>query len=106
MSADDMLLETADVEVELAEQVWQLLEQNFTRRVVLELDQVRSLTSHLIGQLIALQERVSTEGGLMRICGLSAANEAVLSQCGVLGRFTCYGTRPDAVMGYRPPQPR
>ncbi|HEX4144906.1 MAG TPA: hypothetical protein VHY91_15485 [Pirellulales bacterium] len=100
----DGVLDTAHLE--LAEQVCVLLEQNFTRRVVLELDQVGCLTSDLIGQLVLLQDRILAEGGVIRFCGLSSANEAVLSECGLLGRFLCYNTRPDAVMGYRPPRPR
>ncbi|HTU25937.1 MAG TPA: hypothetical protein VMF30_11100 [Pirellulales bacterium] len=93
-------------QLDLAEQVWQLLEQNFTRRVVLELDQIGCLTSDLVDQLTQLQEHVLAEGGVMRVCGLSSLNEAVLSECGLLGRFLCYSTRPDAVMGYHPPRPR
>jgi anti-anti-sigma regulatory factor len=93
-------------QLDLAEQVCQLLEQNFTRRVVLELDQIGCLTSDLVGQLVLLQDRILAEGGVIRVCGLSSANEAVLSECGLLGRFLCYNTRPDAVMGYRPPRPR
>jgi anti-anti-sigma regulatory factor len=93
-------------QLDFAEQVCQLLEQNFTRRVVLELDQIGCLTSDLVGQLVLLQDRILAEGGVIRICGLSSANEAVLSECGLLGRFLCYNTRPDAVMGYRPPRPR
>lgn len=93
-------------QLDLAEQVWQLLEQNFTRRVVLELDQIGCLTSDLVGQLVLLQDRILTEGGIIRVCGLSSVNETVLSECGLLNRFLCYNTRPDAVMGYRPPRPR
>jgi anti-anti-sigma regulatory factor len=107
----DCMLDAADeplelAQLDLAEQVWQLLEQNFTRRVVLELDQIGCLTSDLVGQLVQLQDRILAEAGVIRICGLSSANEAVLSQCGLLSRFFCYNTRPDAVMGYRPPRPR
>ncbi len=86
LAVGDTLLEIAETEVGLAEQVWHLLEQNFTRRVVLELDQVGCLTSHLIGQLVLLQERVLGDGGVIRICGLSSANEAVLGQSGLLAR--------------------
>ena len=42
-----------------AEQIWCLLEQHFTHRLVLELDQVRLLNSHLIGQLIQLYRRIA-----------------------------------------------
>ena len=38
----------------LAERLWQLLEQHFTYRLVLELDGVQVLNSHLIGQLAAV----------------------------------------------------
>ena len=93
-------------QLDLAEQVCQLLEQNFTRRVVLELDQIGCLTSDLVGQLMLLQDRILAEGGIIRVCGLSSVNENVLSECGLLSRFVCYNTRPDAVMGYRPPRPR
>ena len=36
----------------LAECLWSLCERHFTYRLVLELDQVEVLTSHLIGQLV------------------------------------------------------
>ncbi len=109
--ASDILADVGDEQLDaahldLAEQVWQLLEQSFTRRVVLELDQIGCLTSDLVDQLVLLEERILAEGGVIRVCGLSSANEAVLTECGLLGRFLCYDTRPDAVMGYRPPRPR
>lgn len=107
----DALLGAADEstdapQLDLAEQVWQLLEQNLTRRVVLELDQIGCLTSDLVGQLLLLQDHILAEGGVIRICGLSSMNETVLSESGLLNRFVRYDTRPDAVMGYRPPRPR
>ena len=42
---------------QLAEEIWALLEQNFSRRLVLEMDQVPLLYSHLIGQLVWLYKR-------------------------------------------------
>ena len=96
----------ADVEVGLADQVWQLLEQNFTRRVVLELDQIGYLTSDLVDQLVSLQDRILAEGGVIRICGLSSANRGRIERVRTARPFFCYDTRPDAVMGYRPPRPR
>ncbi len=104
LAVGDTLLEIAETEVGLAEQVWHLLEQNFTRRVVLELDQVGCVTSQLIGQLVLLQDRVLADGGVIRICGLSSANEAVLSQHGLMARFLCYDTWPDRRHGI-PPAP-
>ena len=90
----------------LAEQVWGLLEQQFTHNLVLELQEIEFLGSYLIGQLVWLHKRVHTHGGLMRICGLSAAAQEVLHQCRLDSRFPQFNTRTDAVMGYRPMQPR
>jgi anti-anti-sigma factor len=90
----------------LAEQIWSILEQNFTNRLVLELDQLPFLHSYLIGQLVWLHKRIHTQGGIMRISGLSTPNQEVLRICQLDGRFPQYPNREDAVMGYRPTQPR
>jgi len=83
---------------QLAEAVWALLEQNFTHRLVLELDRVELLRSYLIGQLILLQKRICAHDGLMRICGLSGANYESLEHCGLGSHFPQYATRNEAVM--------
>jgi anti-anti-sigma factor len=93
-------------EFPLAEMIWQRLEQCFCYRVVLELDDVTMLRSWIIGELVRLHKRVMTQGGMMRLSGLSSANEAVLRICRMNERFPAYRNRTDAVMGYRPPQPR
>jgi len=90
-----------------AEQMWTLLEQYQTRRLVVDLEQVPLLHSYLIGQLVALHKRICTHGGLMRLCGVSLANQQVLRLCRLDERFPPYYNRGDAVMGhYCPPQPR
>ncbi len=91
---------------DLADEVWLLVEQYFTRRVVLELDQIAHLNSFLIGQLIRLYKRIGTQGGLLRLSGLSVANRRVLDQCRLSGCLPYYDNRTDAVMGTRPAQPR
>ena len=93
-------------EFDLAEEIWHLLEQHFTRRLVLELDRLSYLNSQMLGQLVRLHKRIVAEGGLMRVCGLSSTNQDVLDQCHLTGRLACYSNRSDAVMGYRPSQPR
>jgi anti-anti-sigma factor len=86
----------------LAEEIWALLEQNQIRRVVVELDQIPLLHSYLIGQLVWLHKRIASQGGLMRVCGLSTANRDVLRMCRLSDRFPAYLNRGDAVMGYQP----
>ncbi len=70
---------------ELAEPLWKLLEQHSLHRLVLELDNIEVLFSHLIGQLVLLHKRIAIQGGTMRLCGLSPQNGA-LRPAGHLGR--------------------
>src|SRR5262245_48503481 len=93
-------------EIALAEMIWQKLEQCFCYRVVLELDEVTFLRSWMVGELVRLHKRVTTHGGMLRLSGLTSASEAVLRICRLDDRFPAYRNRTDAVMGYRPPQPR
>jgi anti-anti-sigma factor len=93
-------------ESDLAAQVWQLLQQSMSHRLVLELDDLGLLYSSVIGQLISLQKRIHSEGGIMRLCGLSPANQRVLNTCRLSGHFPQFADRTDAVMGHRPMQPR
>jgi anti-anti-sigma factor len=91
----------------LADVIWEALERHFTYRVVLELDQVRVLNSHLIGQLVQLYKRIRQHDGVMRLCGLSRYNLAVLRTCRLEDRFLPYRDREEAVMGCpRPRRPR
>lgn len=93
-------------ETELAAQVLGLLEQNFTHRLVLELDDLELLWSSIIGQLVLLHKRIDGQGGLMRLCGLSAANQRVLETCRLSEYLPQYNDRTEALMGVRPTQPR
>ena len=100
-------LDRASTEPPLAEGLWNLLERHFTYRVVLELDQVSVLNSHLIGQLVQLYRRIRQHDGVMRLCGLSPYNLEVLRTCRLEDRFLPYRDREEAVMGgSRPRQPR
>jgi anti-anti-sigma factor len=84
---------------QFAEQVWALLEQHFTYRLVLELDEIDYLESQQVGQLVLLQKRVHAHDGMMRVCGLSERNHEVLQLCRLDTRFPLYHCREDAVMG-------
>jgi len=90
---------------DLADRIWNLLEQHFTYRVVLEMDEIGPLCSELIGELIRLQRRISRQGGVLRLCSLSAENRRILEICGLADRFPIYDCRRDAVLA-RPPKPR
>ncbi len=94
-------------QVPLSEAVWQLLQRHLIHRVVLELDQVEVLDSHLIGQLVKLYKRIRSHDGVMRLCGLSTYNRQVLHVCQLDDRLLPYADREEAVMGRaRTPRPK
>jgi anti-anti-sigma regulatory factor len=88
----------------LADRIWRLLEQHFTYRLVLELDEVRVLTGDLIEQLMQLYRRIEEHEGVMRVCGLSPSNRQVLHACRLDEQLLPYRDREEAVMGV--PHPR
>ena len=91
----------------LAEQVWSLLEQTLTHRVVLDLSEIDRLDSLLLEQVLWLHRQIANHDGMMRICGLDTANQRVLAQEGLDAVFGHYRDYEAAVMGdARPPQPR
>ena len=91
---------------QIAEEVWDMLQNHFTRRVVLELDDVAILRSELLTQFMRLHQRVQSMGGLLRLCGVSEYNQEVLRRTRLLGRLPLYATREEAVMSHRPNKPR
>ena len=93
-------------EIPLAETIWEKLDQEFCHRVVLELDDIAFLRSWMIGELVRLHKRVTSQGGMVRLCGLTTTSNAVLRICRLENRFPAYRNRTEAVMGHRPQQPR
>ena len=85
----------------MAERFWELLQQHGVYRLILEMDQIEVLYSFLIGQLVLLHKRISVQGGLMRLCGLSPHNRQVLELCRLDDRFYPYRNREEAVLGHR-----
>ena len=92
-------LDESSPEPSLADELWDLLGRHFTYRLVLELDQVKVLNSHLIGQLVQLYRLIREHDGVMRLCGLSPYNLNVLRTCRLEDRFLPYRDREEAVMG-------
>jgi anti-anti-sigma regulatory factor len=90
----------------LAECIWSLLQQHFVYRVVLECDEIPRFTSEMVEQLVLLRNRIDERGGVIRLCGLSPANQDALVRCRLIERFPAYADREEAVMASRPTQPR
>lgn len=90
----------------IADRVWSILQQHFVYRIVLEMDDVEVLSSHVIGQLVMLQKRVLQNGGALRLCGLSPSCREVLRLCRLITVLPAYESRSDAVMGSGRVKPR
>jgi anti-anti-sigma factor len=90
----------------LSESLWDLMQRQFIHRLVLELEDLPQIRSALIGELVRLQKRICTHGGLLRLAGLSNRNQEVLRSCRLDACFPQYHTREDAVMGQRARKPR
>jgi len=90
----------ADAEPPLAQQLWSVLDEHLTYRLVLELDQIELLHSFLIGQLLLLGRRLHAQGGMLRLCGLSAHNRLALAALQLEDQLPTYKNRFDAVVGF------
>lgn len=90
----------------LANEIWQLLQQHFGHRLVLELDDVTVLRSNIINELITLYKRIDEVGGLMRICGLTDVCQEVLQAAHLDTCLAQYRDREDAMMGGHPGHPK
>ena len=91
---------------QLVQPLWQLTCQQLLNRVVLELQHIPLLHSHLVGELVQLQQRIAEQGGMLRLAGLTEDQHAVLQIASLADRFPHYRTRQEAVQGYRPKKPR
>jgi anti-anti-sigma regulatory factor len=83
----------------LAEEICHMMQQQFTRRVVLELNEIVKLNHSLIEELLDLQQRVCDQGGTLRVCGLSDHLQEVLGTYPLIQRFCIYHNREEAIMG-------
>lgn len=84
-----------------AESIWEAMRANLAHRLVLELDALPALRSHMIGQLVLLCKRIHSAGGTMRLVGLSPRNEEILRAVRLDSGLPCYEDRESAVLGIR-----
>lgn len=99
-------LEDFDVS-DLADRLWGLLQQHFTYRLVLDMNELPRFDRELIEQLSRLYRRIAEHDGVMRLCGLSSKSRRIWHACHLDAELPPYEDREAAVMGQsRPTQPR
>jgi anti-anti-sigma regulatory factor len=91
----------------LAEGLLTLLREELTRRMVLELEGLETVTDDFVDELLQLRDSLEAEGGLLRLCGLSREHQERLRMTDTICRLPQFRDREEAVMGfYRPGKPR
>ena len=93
---------------QLCRQLWDLMRRHLTTRLVVEFDNVPQLDAETIDQLRQLHERIAQVNGQLRVCGLSSDDEQALRSvdCRTERPISVFPSRSEAVLGYRPKQPR
>ncbi len=91
---------------DFAARLWELMDQQFVHRLVLEMDQVTFLPSLMMGQLVMLHKRVLQHDGALRLCGLNPQCAEALHLCRLDQALPHFDSREDAVRGYASAKPR
>jgi hypothetical protein len=84
---------------QLADELWAIASRHFIYRLVLELEELKSLPTGLLEQLTLLQDRLAECDGALRICGLSAKCAQALCDAGLDAALPNHPTRDAAIHG-------
>ncbi len=91
-------LEAADeaprASARLTESIWEMIREHHANRVVLEFDGVARPDEALWESIAELGSRMRDSGGLIRVCGLSPADQQRVADPAVV---PCFASRTDAV---------
>ena len=82
---------------DLAQGIWELVEEHRAVRVVVELDGIESIDEALLDGLAAVGQRLACQGGFARVCGLSGDNLAAFEACGSAEHLPHFSCRREAV---------
>ena len=72
---------------EVAQQLYKLLENYSSKKIVLNLSGVRRLSSLMLGKLIAFNDRVTSAGGRMVLCDVNTEVHSVFKAVNLLKVF-------------------
>ena len=90
---------------ELASELWALLQQHFIYRLVVELDELETMTAPLAKELVQLAETIRERGGVFRLCGARPTLQRAMIAVHQ-GHVPNYPDRIQAVHCGRPSHPR
>jgi anti-sigma B factor antagonist len=84
------------VSTEAREELYDLVETRGIRKLVLNFENVRSLSSAPIGMLVNLMNKAALAGGAVRFCQLDPYVQEIMRLTGVESLFTLFATEQDA----------
>jgi hypothetical protein len=84
---------------QIADELWSIASRHFIYRLVLELEELKSLPPGLMEQLVLLHDRLVEADGALRICGLSAKCAQALCDAGLDAALPNHPTRDAAIHG-------
>lgn len=82
----------------LADELWDVAARHFIYRLVVELDAIEELGYEVVEQLIKLRDRLESNGGALRVCGLSAPCADALEHYKLKGSLPNHPSRVSAVL--------
>jgi anti-anti-sigma regulatory factor len=84
---------------QLGDELWSIASRHFIYRLVLELEELKSLPAGLMEQLVLLHDRLVESGGALRVCGLSTKCAQALRDAGLDAALPNHPTRDAAIHG-------
>lgn len=91
----------------MAEALDMLMKQELVDRIVLELDDLATMPTEFIHELVELHQLLDQQEGILRLSGVSDEHQDILRENRVGHWFPQYRDREQAVMGnFRPGKPR
>ncbi|MBM4002614.1 MAG: STAS domain-containing protein [Planctomycetes bacterium] len=91
---------------QIADNLFQMMQSHLTRRMVLDLEDVPVFKSELLSQMLRLNNLVQSQGGILRLTGLSENNREVLRRSRLGERLAEYESREAAVLSAHRQLPR
>lgn len=84
------------VGTEAREELYDLMETRKIRRLILNFENVRSLSSAPIGMLVNLMNKAASAGGVVRFCQLDPDVQEIMRLTRVEGLFSIFANEQDA----------
>jgi anti-anti-sigma factor len=89
-----------DAVEQVGEQLYKLIEYYSSSRIVLNLVNVRQMSSLLIGKLLGLNGRIQTAGGRLVLCHVTQTIYDIFKAVNLFRILDVYGTEDEAVRSF------